>query len=81
MKNFLTLLLKNQKQLLKNKSTIQKQLEKEDLSQSEYEERLDEELSQIDISKSKVYKLSPDEEIALKQIDMMKEEISTIVSV
>ena len=80
-RGYLNIFEVDQKQLLKNKSTIQKQLEKEDLSQSEYEERLDEELSQIDISKSKVYKLSPDEEIALKQIDMMKEEISTIVSV
>lgn len=77
-RGYLNIFEVDQKRLLKNKSTIQKQLEKEDLSQNEYEERLDDELSKLDISKSKVYKLSPDEEIALKQIDMMKEEIVNI---
>ena len=53
-------------------------MDKENLSQTDYEERLSEELSKLDISKYKTYKLSPDEEIALKQIDMMKEEIVNI---
>ena len=39
------------------------------------------ELSMIDAAKTTVYKLSPDEEIALTQIDAMKEEIKIIVSV
>ena len=37
-----------------------------------------EEMSKLDVSKYKTYKLSPDEEVALKQIDMMKEEIVNI---
>ena len=68
----------DQSTLVKNKTAIMARLDKENLSQSDYEERLTEELSKLDISKYKTYKLSPDEEIALKQIDMMKEEIVNI---
>lgn len=68
----------DQNTLIKNKTSIMAKLDKENLSQSEYEERLDEELSKLDISKYKTYKLSPEEEISLKQMDMMKEEIVNI---
>lgn len=68
----------DQNALIKNRTSIMEKLDKENLSQSEYEERLEEELSKLDISKYKTYKLSPDEEVALKQIDMMKEEIVNI---
>ena len=68
----------DQNALVKNKTVIMAKLDQENLSQAEYEERLDDELSKLDISKYKTYKLSPDEEIALKQIDMMKEEIVNI---
>lgn len=68
----------DQNTLIKSKTTIMAKLDQENLSQSEYEERLEEELSKLDISKYKTYKLSPDEEVALKQIDMMKEEIVNI---
>ena len=68
----------DQNALVKNKTAIMAKLDQENLSQAEYEERLDDELSQLDISKYKTYKLSPDEEIALKQIDMMQEEIVNI---
>lgn len=68
----------DQNALIKNKTSIMAKLDKENLSQSEYEERLNDELSELDISKYKTYKLSPDEEVALKQIDMMKEEIVNI---
>ena len=68
----------DQNTLVKNKSAIMAKLDEENLSQTEYEERLEEELSKLDISKYKTYKLSPDEEVSLKQIDMMKEEIVNI---
>lgn len=68
----------DQNTLIKNKTAIMAKLDNENLSQAEYEERLDEELSKLDISKYKTYKLSPDEEVALKQMDMMKEEIVNI---
>lgn len=68
----------DQNALIKNRTSIMAKLDQENLSQSEYEDRLEEELSKLDISKYKTYKLSPDEEVALKQIDMMKEEIVNI---
>lgn len=68
----------DQTALKKNKIEIMSKLEEENLSQKDFEERLEEELSKIDISKYKTYKLTPDEEISLKQIDMMKEEIVNI---
>lgn len=68
----------DQNTLVKNKSAIMAKLDEENLSQVDYEERLEEELSKLDISKYKTYKLSPDEEVSLKQIDMMKEEIVNI---
>jgi hypothetical protein len=49
-----------------------------DLSQVEYNEKLEEEMAQLDIGKVRVKKLSVDEEIALKQIDAMKEEVVNI---
>lgn len=42
------------------------------------DEEINEQLKQLDVAKSSVYKLSPDEEIALSQIDVMKEEIVNI---
>ena len=68
----------DQTTLVRNKTAIMAKLDKENFSQVDYEDRLAEELSKIDVSKYKTYKLSPDEEIALKQIDMMKEEIVNI---
>jgi hypothetical protein len=57
---------------------IREQLDKQGLSQSEYDDKLYEELSQTDSAKITMYKLSLDEEIALTQIDAMKEEIVNI---
>lgn len=68
----------DQTALKKNKMEIMANLEKENLSQVEFEERLEEELEKRDVSKYTTYKLTPDEEVALKQIDMMKEEIVNI---
>lgn len=68
----------DQNALMKKKAAVMAKLNEENLSQIEYEERLEEELSKLDISKYKIYKLSPDEEVALKQMDMMKEETVNI---
>ena len=54
---------------------------KKNLSVDAYEEQLEEQLSMIDAAKTTLYKLSVDEEVALVQIDAMKEEINLIVSV
>lgn len=61
--------------------SIREKLDKMNLTEEQYEEQLEDELSMIDAAKTTVYKLSPDEEIALTQIDAMKEEIKIIVSV
>ena len=68
----------DQTALKKSKIEIMSRLDKENLSQKEYEEKLEEEISKLDISKYTTYKLTLDEEVALKQIDMMKEEIVNI---
>lgn len=77
-KQYLTLLEVDEKLVSKTRSQIMKKLDKEDLTQDQYEERLEEELSKINSTKTRVYNLSPDEEIALTQIDAMKEEIVNI---
>ena len=58
--------------------SIREELDKLDLSQAEYDDRLYEALSQTDSAKITMYKLSIDEEVALTQIDAMKEEIVNI---
>lgn len=77
-KGYLNILEIDEKVLAKHKAAICKKLDAEDLSRVEYEERLEEEMAQLDVGKVKMYKLSLDEEIALKQIDAMKEEIINI---
>ena len=57
---------------------IREKLDKQKLSVDVYEEQLEEQLSMIDSAKTTVYKSSVDEEIALTQIDAMKEEVVNI---
>ena len=57
---------------------IRAKLDKMDLDINQYEEMLEEQLSEIESAKTTVYKLSLDEEVALVQMDAMKEEIVNI---
>lgn len=57
---------------------IKKKLDSLELSQIEYDERLRDQVEQIDTGKVITQKLNIEEEIALKQIDIMKEEIVNI---
>ena len=77
-KGYLNILEVDEKVLAKYKAEICKKLDTMELSQIEYEEKLEEEMAQIDVGKVKVRKLNIDEEIALKQIDALKEEIVNI---
>lgn len=77
-RGYINMIEVDQNVLARNKREIMEKLDKENLSQKEYEEKLDDELSKLDISKYKLYNLSPDEEVSLKQIDAMKEEIVNI---
>lgn len=63
----------NQKLMNDSEQKIRAELDKMDLSIDEYENELDERLAMIDAAKTTVYKLTPDEEVALVQIDAMKE--------
>ncbi len=77
-KGYLNILEVDERVLAKHKSEICKKLDDMNLSQIEYEEKLEEEMSKIDVGKVKIRKLNIDEEIALKQIDALKEEIVNI---
>ena len=77
-KGYLNILEVDERVLAKHKAEICAKLDTMELSQIEYEEKLEEEMSKLDVGKVKVKKLSIDEEIALKQIDAMKEEIVNI---
>lgn len=74
-KGYLNILQVDQSLMDKTKAQIRAELDKMDLSVDEYEDMLEERLSEIESAKTQVYKLTPDEEVALVQIDAMKEEI------
>lgn len=77
-KGYLNILEVDEKVLAKYKSEICAKLDSMNLSKVEYDEKLEEEMAQLDVGKVRVRKLSIDEEIALKQIDALKEEIVNI---
>lgn len=77
-KGYLNILQIDSKVAAENERQIRAQLDKLDLPTNEYEARLAEELDKLDAAKTIVYHLSPDEEVALTQIDAMKEEIVNI---
>lgn len=80
-KGYLNILEVDDKLMKTSEEKIRAELDKLDLDVSEYEELLEERLSEIEAAKTKIYKLSLDEEVALTQIDIMKEEIVNICRV
>jgi hypothetical protein len=74
-KGYLNILEIDKALMERSESSIREKLDKMNLSLDEYENQLDEEMSMIDSAKTTIYKLSVDEEVALIQIDAMKEEI------
>jgi hypothetical protein len=80
-KGYLNMLEVDEKVLAKHRAEVCGKLDKMNLSKIEYEEQLEEEMSKLDIGKVKVRKLSIDEEIALKQVDALKEETVNIIRV
>ena len=77
-KGYLNILEINDELMKSSEEEIRKELDKIDLDISAYEELLEERLSEIESAKTTIYKLSLDEEMALTQIDAMKEEIVNI---
>lgn len=80
-KGYLNLMEVNSTLMLKKEQEIRKKLDKLELPIERYEERLENELSKVEAAKTVVYRLTPDEEVALSQIDAMKEEIVNICRV
>ena len=77
-KGYLNILEVDDELMHKSEESIRTELDKMNLDISEYEEQLEERLSEIESAKTTTYKLSLDEEVALVQIDAMKEEIVNI---
>ena len=77
-KGYLNILEGDDELMHKSEESIRAELDKKNLDISEYEEQLEERLSEIESAKTTTYKLSLDEEVALVQIDAMKEEIVNI---
>lgn len=74
-KGYLNILNVDKALMDKSEAKIREELDKLNLDINEYEETLEEKLSEVEAAKTEVYKLTLDEEVALVQIDAMKEEI------
>ena len=74
-KGYLTLFLADDKETKEATKKIEERLKKENLSDDEYAIRLKEELKKSSVVKSKMVKLDPYQEIALANIDALKEEL------
>ncbi len=77
-KGYLNILEVDNELMKQSEEKIRAELDKQNLDINEYEEQLEEKLSEIESAKTTTYKLSLDEEVALMQIDAMKEEIVNI---
>lgn len=77
-KGYLNLMQINHKLMDDTEQKIRKELDGMDLDIAQYEDLLEERLSCVEAASTKIYKLSIDEEVALTQIDVMKEQIVNI---
>ncbi len=78
-KGYLTIFDIDEKKLEKAKANISKKLDKLDLTEEEYEEQFQEELSKIQSVNTRIEKLTWEDELALNNIDAMKEEMCSMV--
>lgn len=78
-KGYLTCFDIDEDKFAKQKAEIIKKLKKQKLSQEVFEERLQEELSKVQSVSTRIEKLDWKEELALSNIDAMKEETVNIV--
>ena len=78
-KGYLTVFESDEALLKKEKKRIEEKLRKENLSEDEFEIKLKEELSNASCVKTKMVKLDAYEEIALANIDALKEEMVNMV--
>ena len=78
-KGYLTVFEADEKKLEKEKQRISEELKAKGLDGEEFTKELEEELSRTSYVKTKVVKLDPFQEIALANIDAMKEEMVNMV--
>ena len=78
-KGYLTIFDIDEETLKAERSKIEEKLRNKKLNQDEFEERLNEELDKVQSVNTKIQKLSWQEELALANIDAMKEEVVNMV--
>jgi hypothetical protein len=80
-KGYLTLINTNEKILNREKKKILKDLEKENIPEDEKQDELNRRLLQVSCVETKMEKLSWQEELALENIDALKEELVNMVRI
>ena len=78
-KGYLTVFDIDEKKLNEEKERISKELKKQKLNEKEFETKLNEELGKIESVKTKMIKLDWQDEIALANMDALKEELVNMV--
>lgn len=78
-KGYLTVFEQDDKMFAKEKKRIETELKKQKLSDEEYKIKLNKELEKTSCIKTKMVKLDPNQEMALSNIDALKEELVNII--
>ena len=78
-KGYLTMLDIDEKKMAKAKKDLIVKYKDKSMSKGELDRLVEEELQERNLASTKIYKLSPDEELGLVQIDSLKEEMVNMV--
>lgn len=78
-KGYLTMLDIDEKEMAKAKKDLIAKYKDKSMSKGELDHLVEEELQERNLASTKIYKLSPDEELGLVQIDSLKEEMVNMV--
>lgn len=78
-KGYLTMLNIDEKEMAKAKKDLIAKYKDKSMSKGELDRLVEEELQERNLASTKIYKLSPDEELGLVQIDSLKEEMVNMV--
>lgn len=78
-KGYLTMLDIDEKEMAKAKKDLIAKYKDKSMSKGELDRLVEEELQERNLVSTKIYKLSPDEELGLVQIDSLKEEMVNMV--
>lgn len=78
-KGYLTMLDIDEKEMAKAKKDLIAKYKDKSMSKGELDRLVEEELQERNLASTKIYKLSPDEELGLVQVDSLKEEMVNMV--